>query len=68
MSKQPISKMLLDILACPACESRPKVALIDDKLHCPLCARVYSIEDGVPIMLVEKASKDGENQSGEETR
>jgi uncharacterized protein YbaR (Trm112 family) len=52
----PIRKELLEILACPACSDRPKVELRDDGLHCPKCGRVYPVENGVPIMLVEKAS------------
>jgi uncharacterized protein len=50
-----IRKDLLEILACPACESRPAVDIKDGAVHCPECGRLYPIENGVPIMLVEKA-------------
>jgi hypothetical protein len=53
----PISKELIDILACPSCEDRPRVEPKEDGLHCPKCGRIYPIENGIPIMLVEKASK-----------
>jgi uncharacterized protein YbaR (Trm112 family) len=51
-----ISQDLLEILACPACESRPKVALEgQDKLVCTACGRRYPIRDDIPVMLVEEA-------------
>ena len=56
MEEKTISDRLLEILACPACESRPSVELVDREIHCPLCGRTYPIEDGIPIMLVEKAT------------
>ena len=55
---------LLDILACPACEDRPKVELRDGAIHCPKCNSVYPIENGVPIMLVQ--DDEGE-EPGEDT-
>lgn len=52
-----ISKELLDILACPACEDRPPVRLSDDEnyLVCDQCGRHYPIKDGIPVMLVDEA-------------
>jgi len=50
-----IRKELLDILACPACENRPKIEYKDNGLHCPKCGRIYPIENGIPIMLVDRA-------------
>lgn len=55
MEKSPIRAELLDILACPACDDRPKVELSDGYIHCPKCDRLYPIENGIPVMLVEKA-------------
>ncbi len=53
----PISKGLLDILACPACDERPSVALSDDQqfLVCTKCTKKYPIKNGIPVMLVEEA-------------
>jgi uncharacterized protein YbaR (Trm112 family) len=53
----PISPLLLEILACPACASRPAVCLTDDKqfLQCVECRRKYPIKEGIPVMLVEEA-------------
>ena len=60
MEEKPISDRLLEILACPACESRPSVELVDCAIHCPLCGRTYPIENGIPIMIVERAKSGGE--------
>ncbi len=59
-----LPERLLGILACPACEDRPKVELRDGAIHCPACGRAYPIENGVPIMLV---NDDEEEKIGEDT-
>jgi len=47
----------LEILACPYCKSEVKED--GDRLVCthPECALVYTVEEGIPIMLIEEASK-----------
>lgn len=50
-----VSEKLLEILACPACDDRPKVKLEGDILYCEKCRREYPIEDDMPIMLPERA-------------
>lgn len=52
-----ISKELLDILACPACDQRPPVHPSEDEqyLVCPTCNRHYPIREDIPVMLVEEA-------------
>lgn len=55
MEEKTISGRLLEVLACPACESRPRVRLVDATVCCTECGRRYPIENGVPIMLVDKA-------------
>lgn len=52
-----ISRELLDILACPACEERPAVHLSDDGrcLVCSVCGRRYPVQDDIPVMLVDAA-------------
>lgn len=52
-----VDKVLLDILACPACQS--DVAEKDGCIVClnPQCALKYPIRDGIPVMLVDEASK-----------
>lgn len=60
-----ISKALLDILACPACDSRPPVRLDTGSrsLVCDRCGRHYPIRDGIPVMLVDEATIPGDNQT-----
>ena len=58
MKEEIISKQLLEILVCPEC--RTEVDLIQESpekpgLKCRQCDRVYPIEDGIPIMLVDGA-------------
>jgi hypothetical protein len=52
MTKSPISKELLEILACPVCKQ--KVELKGEKLVCVKCGRKYPIVDGIPNMLPDE--------------
>jgi uncharacterized protein YbaR (Trm112 family) len=52
MTKPPISKELLEILACPVCKQ--KVELKGEKLVCVKCGRKYPIVDGIPNMLPDE--------------
>ncbi len=65
-----IDKELLDILACPMCKSNLKYDEQNQKLICldenkdsrefkknERCGLIYSIKDGIPIMLEEEAEK-----------
>ena len=68
VTEQSIPERLLDILACPACDTRPKVKLIDGSMHCPSCGRVYPVENGVPVMLIERATMGNDAKCRKETR
>ena len=46
---------LLAILACPACDDRPPLALRGDYLVCNQGRRAYPIRDEIPILRVEEA-------------
>ena len=50
---------LLRILVCPKCKGELEVREDDDgvetSLECPACALAYSVEDGIPVMLIEEA-------------
>ena len=52
-----LNPKLLEILACPYCKA--DVREEGDRLVCSRreCGLVYAVEDGIPIMLVEEASK-----------
>ena len=52
---------LLELLACPACDDRPKLVLADseDGMCCAVCGRVYPITpSGIPKLVVDAAPSD----------
>ena len=51
-----IDPELLKILVCPAC--RVAVRPVGETgLECVDCGRIYPLRDGIPVMLVEEATK-----------
>jgi uncharacterized protein len=46
---------LLDILVCPACKNSLALNPGQDSLKCSHCHRVYPIQDGIPILLIDQA-------------
>jgi len=48
-----IDKVLLDILACPACKA--DVELKDNKIVCKKCGKRYPVREGIPVMLIDEA-------------
>lgn len=49
---------ILALLACAACTAHPALEILDDDaLVCPICRRVYEIEDGIINLLPEEAAK-----------
>jgi len=46
---------LLQILVCPKCKGELEYRTAPEALICPACRLVYSVEDGIPIMLIEEA-------------
>ncbi len=52
----PLDPKLLEILRCPGCLGDLR-ALDDERgLECLTCGRIYPINDGIPVMLVEEAT------------
>jgi len=51
----PISKELLEILACPKCKGDIRLNDKGDRLICDQCRLVYEIKDDIPIMLIDEA-------------
>jgi len=45
-------------LACPACYG--DLRLEDSRLLCTGCSRFYLIADGIPVLIVERAERPGE--------
>lgn len=56
----PLDPRLLEILCCPACHGDlvlHKEGDTETALDCAACGLRYPIEDGIPVMLVDKATK-----------
>jgi uncharacterized protein YbaR (Trm112 family) len=51
----PISKELLDILACPKCKGDIFLNKTEDGLICKACRLVYPIKEDIPVMLIDEA-------------
>ncbi len=51
VEKDPISKDLFEILACPVCKSDLKYSKDKKGLICGKCKHTYPIKDGIPILL-----------------
>ena len=50
-----IDAELLDILACPNCKTALVLVHDDTALKCNTCRRVYPIKDDIPVMLIDEA-------------
>jgi uncharacterized protein YbaR (Trm112 family) len=51
----PISKELLEILACPKCKGDIFLNLTGDGLICKACRLLYPIKEDIPVMLIDEA-------------
>jgi len=54
-----IPQELMDILVCPACKGNLRDE--DRELVCTSCGLRYPVRDGIPIMLVEEATRRGDS-------
>ena len=54
----PISKELLEILACPKCKGDIFLNRTGDGLICKACRLIYPIKDDIPVMLIDEALPD----------
>ena len=51
-----VSEELLEIIVCPDCHG--ELVLSDEPaLTCQGCGLVYPVRDGIPVLLVDEASK-----------
>ncbi len=53
--EMPISKELLEILACPKCKGDIFLNRAGDGLICKACRLLYPIRDDIPVMLIDEA-------------
>ncbi len=51
----PLSKELLDILACPQCKGDMVYKETENGLVCNTCKLMYPVKDDIPIMLIDEA-------------
>lgn len=51
----PLSKELLEILACPKCKGDIFLTKAGDGLVCKACGLLYPIKDDIPVMLIDEA-------------
>jgi uncharacterized protein YbaR (Trm112 family) len=62
-----LSKELLDILVCPQCKGDLEYDKDNEKLLCHACLLRYSVQDDIPIMLIDEAERiSGPDSSGGE--
>ncbi len=59
-----IDPALLEILACPNCDSRPPLRLDTERLICDMCNCYHPIEEGIPNLLPESAISLDESKEG----
>ena len=52
-----IAPELKEILACPKCKGELDFRDAEQKIVCNACKLVYRIEDDIPVMLVDEATK-----------
>ncbi len=55
----PVTKELLEILACPKCKGDVRINEKGDGLVCGKCKLMYPIKDDIPVMLIDEAIKIG---------
>ncbi len=52
-----LSKELLEILVCPQCKGEVELTDKQDGLICRACKLCYPIQDDIPVMLIDEATK-----------
>ncbi len=52
-----LSPQLLAILVCPKCKGELQYREDESALDCPACKLRYPIRDGIPIMLIDEATR-----------
>ena len=55
-----ITEEFVEIMICPACQSKVRLKEDGGAIKCLGCRRVYPIEDDIPVMLPDKATIEDE--------
>jgi uncharacterized protein YbaR (Trm112 family) len=58
-----INQDLLEILACPACKGKVDLKPDESGLKCRECKRVYPVRDDFPVMLIDEATIETDEES-----
>lgn len=56
-----MDKEILKMLVCPACKSA--LDFVENKIVCTACGRVYPIEEGIPVLLVDETEVTDEEKT-----
>ena len=54
-----LSKEILDLICCPECYGDLDYSVKENLLRCKKCARVYRVEDDIPILLKDEKKASG---------
>ena len=57
-----LSQELLEIIACPACKAKVELKPDGSGLKCIQCKRVYPVRDDIPVMLIDEAVVEEDEQ------
>ena len=53
-----LDQRLLDVLVCPNCHGEVEYVEADETIYCRgECRYSYPVRDGIPVMLVDEATK-----------
>lgn len=54
--QEPLSPEMLAMLVCPVCHG--SLFAEGNQIQCSQCSRKYPIEDGIPILLADRAQRE----------
>jgi len=52
-----MDRKLLDVLVCPLCKGELEYKQVEQELICHKCKLAYTIDDGIPVMIIDQARK-----------
>ena len=62
-----ITEEFVEMMICPACQSKLRLREDASAIKCLGCRRVYPIEDDMPMMLADKATFEDEGTTAADT-
>jgi uncharacterized protein len=60
LARMKITEEFVEMMICPACQSKVRLREDGSAIKCLGCRRVYPIEDDMPMMLADKATIEDE--------